>query len=75
MDVLFSEISRKSRAFPVPNDAIDFLNSPKEFYDFIINSINASQKRIYISSLYIGNDQLSRKLVTCSPMYLNNFPG
>ncbi|KAH9142749.1 hypothetical protein AeRB84_009830 [Aphanomyces euteiches] len=60
---VIDDLRESTPSFPLnPND-IKVLNSPTDFYNQLLDNIRHATKKISISSLYIGNDALCRKLV------------
>lgn len=44
--------------FSIPSSSISILGSPSEFYSTLISLVKSSKKRIVLSALYIGHDQI-----------------
>lgn len=63
MDDLHASLQRNAPVFRVKANNISILDSPSEFYDLIIRKIYNSRVQIYLSSLYIGTDARSLKMV------------
>ena len=49
--------------FNLEGDNIEILSSPEEFYETLISNVNQAQKRIVLSSLYIGTGSKGEALV------------
>lgn len=62
---VFDHFIAKERfpGFLLPSKSIKTLREPSEFYDFLLERIAKSKTRIVLSSLYIGTDPLSKKLL------------
>lgn len=73
MNELHHELQRNVPVLRVKATDISILEQPSEFYNLIIQKIFESRKQIYLSSLYIGNDALSKKLVFLLFYSFNNF--
>ncbi|KAF9473903.1 phospholipase D/nuclease [Pholiota conissans] len=63
-----SALISKQPAFQVQPSTVHILRNPAQFYDTLLEMINKAERRIFISSLYIGSeeteliDALSRRL-------------
>lgn len=73
MNELHHELQKHVPVLRVKATDISILEKPLEFYNLIIEKILNAQKQIYLSSLYIGTDALSKKLVLCLPRSFYNF--
>lgn len=56
-------LSRLAPIFHVRPEQISFLASPTQYYEFLKESIASATRKIYLSSLYIGTDELERRLI------------
>ena len=63
MNELHHELQKIVPVLRVKAADISILEEPSEFYNLIIQKIFDSRVEIYLSSLYIGTDSLSKKLV------------
>ncbi|OQR98093.1 CDP-diacylglycerol-glycerol-3-phosphate 3-phosphatidyltransferase [Achlya hypogyna] len=63
VEAAFDDLALSNPSFPIASDAISVLQSPTEFYDRLLHNIRHATRRISLSSLYIGTDELSRGLV------------
>ncbi|KAF5366860.1 hypothetical protein D9757_011923 [Collybiopsis confluens] len=54
---LTAELSQNLPRFTVPADGISVLAQPSEFYSILLDMIRNAEKRIFISSLYIGSSE------------------
>ncbi|KAF5346551.1 hypothetical protein D9757_014187 [Collybiopsis confluens] len=54
---LTAELSQNLPRFTVPADGILVLAQPSEFYSILLDMIRNAEKRIFISSLYIGSSE------------------
>lgn len=63
MNELHQSLQKNGPVFRAHVSDIFFLNQPKDFYDTIIKKILTAERVIYMSSLYIGTDPLSKKMV------------
>ncbi|KAL6741796.1 hypothetical protein Aduo_015015 [Ancylostoma duodenale] len=59
MDLVLPEY----RAIPIPSTNVRILETPKEFYDFLIERSRSAKNRIALSTLYLGDGSLERGLV------------
>ncbi|KIY71182.1 phospholipase D/nuclease [Cylindrobasidium torrendii FP15055 ss-10] len=50
-------LARRQPTFPVPANNIRILAEPREFYTSILDIIGRAQRRIFLSSLYIGSSE------------------
>ncbi|CZT21626.1 probable phosphatidylglycerophosphate synthase PEL1 [Ramularia collo-cygni] len=55
--LITSELDKLSPRFDVSADSIEILRSPAEFYETLKEKIIHAQKRIYLSTLYIGKSE------------------
>ncbi|WKY10550.1 hypothetical protein Q1695_002707 [Nippostrongylus brasiliensis] len=53
----------KSRAIPISAENVRILQSPSDFYEFLVERSRTATNRITLSSLYLGDGSLERKLV------------
>jgi CDP-diacylglycerol--glycerol-3-phosphate 3-phosphatidyltransferase len=60
---LLSYHRQHSPAFVVDPGSIEVLRSPAQFYLRILELVSQSEKRVLLSSLYLGTGELERKLV------------
>ncbi|KAJ4470230.1 hypothetical protein J3R30DRAFT_3539901 [Lentinula aciculospora] len=49
-----AELGQHQPSFSVPASRIRILSQPSEFYSMLLDMINSAEKRIFLSSLYIG---------------------
>ncbi|KAI9760207.1 MAG: hypothetical protein M4579_001823 [Chaenotheca gracillima] len=54
---LYNELDRLAPRFEIQASQIDILQSPSEFYEVLKSKILNAQKRIYLSTLYIGKEE------------------
>lgn len=64
MNEFFQQLQECAPLIRVDASNISILESPIQFYNTIIDKISTSRKRIILSTLYIGSDILSRKMVS-----------
>lgn len=64
MNVLHTELQKWAPVIRVEASSVAFLEQPQEFYNLIMEKISSSRKHIYLSSLYIGTDLLSKNIVS-----------
>ncbi|KAF4614039.1 hypothetical protein D9613_007441 [Agrocybe pediades] len=63
-----AELAKTQPVFQIPPSSIRVLREPAQFYDLLLDMINSAERRIFLSSLYIGADEaelvhaLSRRL-------------
>ncbi|SMY27174.1 unnamed protein product [Zymoseptoria tritici ST99CH_1A5] len=55
--LITGELDKLSPRFDVSADSIEILKSPAEFYQTLKTKISKAQKRIYLSTLYIGKSE------------------
>ncbi|ETV99507.1 hypothetical protein H310_08181 [Aphanomyces invadans] len=60
---VIDDLRESTPSFPLNGSDVTILHSPTDFYNQLLQNIHRAKKRISISSLYIGNDALSRRLV------------
>ncbi|KDO17357.1 hypothetical protein SPRG_17206, partial [Saprolegnia parasitica CBS 223.65] len=63
VEAVFDDLALSNPSFPLESDAVSVLTSPDAFYQQLLTNIRAARRRISLSSLYIGTDELSRALV------------
>ncbi|CAJ0577137.1 unnamed protein product, partial [Mesorhabditis spiculigera] len=51
-------------AIPVREESIQIINEPSEFYEVLIDETKRAEKRVFWSSLYLGEGQLEKLLVS-----------
>jgi phosphatidylserine/phosphatidylglycerophosphate/cardiolipin synthase-like enzyme len=56
-------LSTECRAFPVSSSAVRVLSSPAEFYDTLLDLSSRAEKRVLLSSLYLGTGPHEQALV------------
>ncbi|MEW6997542.1 CDP-diacylglycerol--serine O-phosphatidyltransferase [Colwelliaceae bacterium BS250] len=63
--MIFSRSSKLSIHNAIPLDAsdVEFLYSSKQFYQELLNLINTAKKRIYITTLYLQDDEAGREVL------------
>lgn len=54
---LTSELDKLSPRFDVPAESITILRSPSDFFETLKTKIAGAQRRIYLSTLYIGKTE------------------
>lgn len=59
-----SELDKLSPRFDISADNIEILRSPSDFYQTLKTKISNAQRRIYLSTLYVGKTE--HELVGCS---------
>lgn len=69
MNELHQSLQRNGPVFRAHVSDISFISLPKDFYDTILKKISTTKRLLCISSLYIGTDSLSKKMVL-SNVYL-----
>ncbi|KAF5334855.1 hypothetical protein D9758_014298 [Tetrapyrgos nigripes] len=52
-----SELSQRQPSFSVPANGVRILSQPSEFYALLLDMIKNAEKRIFLSSLYIGSGE------------------
>ncbi|KAK4501888.1 hypothetical protein PRZ48_007697 [Zasmidium cellare] len=55
--VITNELDKISPRFSVPADSIQILKSPSEFYETLKTKIRNAERRIFLSTLYIGKSE------------------
>ncbi|RLN92603.1 hypothetical protein DYB28_010991 [Aphanomyces astaci] len=60
---VIDDLRESTPSFPLDGSDVTILHSPSDFYNQLLHNIRHATTRISISSLYIGNDALSRELV------------
>ncbi|PIO55992.1 phospholipase D domain protein, partial [Teladorsagia circumcincta] len=63
--------SLKSRAIPISADCVRILESPTDFYQFLLERSKSAKKRITFSTLYLGDGSLEHALVDAIKSNLN----
>ncbi|OQS02870.1 CDP-diacylglycerol-glycerol-3-phosphate 3-phosphatidyltransferase [Thraustotheca clavata] len=59
----FNELALANPSFPLESENVSVLSTPTEFFQQLLSNIRQAQRRISISSLYIGTDKLSCELI------------
>ena len=59
-----SELDKISPRFDVSADCIEIIRSPTEFYETLKAKISNAQRRVYLSTLYVGKSE--EELVSAS---------
>ncbi|KAI3619076.1 cdp-diacylglycerol-glycerol-3-phosphate 3-phosphatidyltransferase [Moniliophthora roreri] len=54
---LASELGQKQPAFAVSPNDVHVLKQPSEFYSRLLEMIQRAERRIFLSSLYIGSSE------------------
>ncbi|KAI4527319.1 hypothetical protein K525DRAFT_187069 [Schizophyllum commune Loenen D] len=52
-----TRLCEKQPVFAVPPSKIQVLSQPKDFYALLLNMIQHAERRVFLSSLYIGSDE------------------
>nr|CCA18642.1 unnamed protein product [Albugo laibachii Nc14] len=65
LDNVFAALASSNRRFQLVGDEITVLTSPRAFYECLLENISTAERRISMSSLYLGTGDLERKLVKC----------
>lgn len=52
-----SELDKLSPRFDVSADSIEIIRSPSEFYETLKAKISKAQRRVYLSTLYVGKTE------------------
>ncbi|KAE8901922.1 hypothetical protein PF005_g23889 [Phytophthora fragariae] len=60
---LFRSLARHSRLFPLRSSDVSLLPSPSAFYQTLLRNIQRAERRVSISSLYLGTGHLEAALV------------
>ena len=60
---LITHLSGYSPIYRVKASNIDVLHEPTEYYSAIVNGIRTANDRVLMASLYIGHEELEKKLV------------
>ncbi|KAF2858149.1 phospholipase D/nuclease [Piedraia hortae CBS 480.64] len=60
---LISELDKLAPKFIISGDDIDILDTPSSFYETLKSRIRDAKRRIFLSTLYIGKDEV--ELVDC----------
>lgn len=63
MQELHGKLQSITQVIRVRASDVQIIEKPEVFYDCIIEKINNSTKQIILSSLYIGSDSLSQRIV------------
>lgn len=63
LNSLFNEITSQTCAFPISADNVEFIETPKDFYQNLKDGILNAKERIVISSLYLGTGDLEKVLI------------
>ncbi|KAK6059172.1 hypothetical protein COOONC_03199 [Cooperia oncophora] len=61
----------KSRAIPISAESVRILESPTDFYQFLLERSHSAKKRVTLSSLYLGDGALEHALVDALNSNLN----
>ncbi|PPQ92572.1 hypothetical protein CVT25_007264 [Psilocybe cyanescens] len=51
------ELANRQPVFPIPASSIRILTEPSQFYMTLLDMINQAERRIFLSSLYIGSEE------------------
>lgn len=60
---LFRSLAQHSRLFPLKSADVALLATPTDFYQQLLTNIKQAEKKISISSLYLGTGRLEQELV------------
>lgn len=71
---LFRSLVRHSRLFPLRSSDVALLPSPSAFYRQLLRNIQHAERRVSISSLYLGTGQLEEALVDALASRLRERP-
>ncbi|ETN21919.1 hypothetical protein PPTG_01991 [Phytophthora nicotianae INRA-310] len=71
---LFRSLARHSRLFPLRSSDVALLATPTDFYQQLVHNIQHAERRISISSLYLGTGHLERDLVDALATRLKERP-
>lgn len=69
---LFNSLLSFAPCYPVKADKIVIINEPKEFYKTLVEKCESAQKRIVLSSLYLGTGPLEKNLVSAIKSRMDN---
>ncbi|XP_026693645.2 CDP-diacylglycerol--glycerol-3-phosphate 3-phosphatidyltransferase, mitochondrial [Ciona intestinalis] len=61
----FKWLNKLAPCFAVNGNNVKVIETPKEFYSTLLNCIQNVNKRIVLSALYLGTDELDKQLVNC----------
>lgn len=67
-----NQIDQLVPRFPLTNDQINIIKTPNEFYEILKQKISMAEKRIFLSTLYIGKTET--ELVDCLDNALSKNP-
>lgn len=65
LDDIFAALTVNKRCFRLAGNEISVLSSPRAFFESLLENISTAERKISVSSLYIGTGDLERKLVDC----------
>ncbi|KAJ3985472.1 hypothetical protein F5890DRAFT_1459342 [Lentinula detonsa] len=57
LEDLTTELKQHQPKFSIPADGIRILSQPSEFYSMLLDMIRSAEKRVFLSSLYIGSSE------------------
>lgn len=60
---LATRLARLAPAFKVKPEQVSFLSSPGQYYETLLASIEKATRRVSMASLYLGTEDLERRLV------------
>lgn len=73
-DELFRSLASHARVFPLRSDCVSLLASPAAFYAQLLANVRVAERRITLSSLYLGTGSLERALVVAIAQRLRERP-
>ncbi|TYZ67641.1 hypothetical protein PybrP1_002737 [[Pythium] brassicae (nom. inval.)] len=73
-DGLFRSLARHARVFPLFSERVSLLASPADFYAQLLANVRGAERRITLSSLYLGTGALERALVAAIAHRLRERP-
>ncbi|RLN64659.1 hypothetical protein BBJ29_001778 [Phytophthora kernoviae] len=71
---LFRSLAQHSRLFPLRSNDVALLATPTDFYQQLLANIQQAEKRVSISSLYLGTGKLEQELVQALAARLREKP-
>ena len=74
ISTLAALLRRRAPVFRAHPEQITFMSSPKQFFDAILSEIDKAQQRILLATLYFGNGELEREMVSKLKNKLQNLP-
>lgn len=73
-DHIFRSLARHSRVFPLRSEDVTILPTPRAFYEQLRKNLRHAQRRVTLSSLYLGTGELEKGLVEALDARLRENP-